>query len=47
MHLENPGTKRYMNSEIGTDYIGFRCVMDRMGSQKIKPNKKKARKINR
>jgi sulfatase modifying factor 1 len=43
----NPGTKRYMNSDIGTDYIGFRCVMDRMGSQKIKPNKKKARKINR
>ena len=43
----NPGTKRYLNSDIGTDYIGFRCVMDRMGSQKLKPNKKKARKINR
>lgn len=27
-----PGTRRYMDEKIGTDWIGFRCAMDRLGS---------------
>jgi gliding motility-associated lipoprotein GldJ len=40
----NPGTRRFLNSDLGSDHIGFRCVTDRMGSQNLSPNKKKARK---
>lgn len=39
----NPGTRRFLNDDIGSDFIGFRCVMDRMGSQNLKPNRKKAK----
>ena len=27
----NPGTRRYLNSFLSTNNIGFRCVLDRMG----------------
>jgi len=27
-----PGTRRFMDEELGTDWIGFRCAMDRVGS---------------
>jgi sulfatase modifying factor 1 len=27
-----PATRRYLDENIGTDYIGFRCAMDRVGS---------------
>ena len=41
----NPGTKRYMNSDIGTDYIGFRCAMTRLGSKsKVKKTARHKRK---
>ncbi len=30
----NPGTRRYLDEKQATDYIGFRCVMDRLGSPK-------------
>lgn len=30
----NPGTRRYLDEGQATDYIGFRCVMDRLGSPK-------------
>jgi len=43
----NPGARRYLNSDLGADFIGFRCVTDRMGSQNLKPNKKKAVKTSR
>lgn len=28
----HPGTRRYLNEELATDFIGFRCAMDRVGS---------------
>ena len=43
----NPGARRFLNGDLGSDFIGFRCVTDRMGSQNLKPNKKKARKMTR
>ena len=43
----NPGARRYLNGDLASDFIGFRCVTDRMGSQNLKPNKKKARKMTR
>ena len=43
----NPGTRKYLNSDLGADNIGFRCVTDRMGSQNLKPNKKKSRRMSR
>jgi len=27
----SPGTRRFLDEEIATDYIGFRCAMDRVG----------------
>jgi len=27
-----PGTRRFLDEELATDYIGFRCAMDRVGS---------------
>ena len=40
----NPGARRYLNSDLAADFIGFRCVTDRMGSQNLEPNRKKASK---
>jgi gliding motility-associated lipoprotein GldJ len=28
----NPGTRRYLDEDLSTAYIGFRCAMDRVGS---------------
>jgi formylglycine-generating enzyme len=28
----SPGTRRFLDQEYATDYIGFRCAMDRVGS---------------
>jgi len=28
----SPGTRRFLDQELSTDYIGFRCAMDRVGS---------------
>lgn len=28
----SPGTRRYLDQNLATDYIGFRCAMDRVGS---------------
>lgn len=28
----SPGTRRFLDQELATDYIGFRCAMDRVGS---------------
>lgn len=28
----NPGTRRFLDENAATDYIGFRCAMDRVGS---------------
>ena len=35
-----PGTRRFLNQEMAADDIGFRCVLDRMGSASIKTKKK-------
>ena len=29
----SPGTRRYLDEDEATDYIGFRCAMARVGSQ--------------
>ena len=29
----SPGTRRYLEEDQSTDYIGFRCAMDRVGFQ--------------
>ncbi|MCD4734860.1 MAG: SUMF1/EgtB/PvdO family nonheme iron enzyme [Bacteroidales bacterium] len=29
----NPGTRRFLDENLGMDYIGFRCAMDRVGGQ--------------
>jgi formylglycine-generating enzyme required for sulfatase activity len=30
----NPGTRRFMDSNVSNAYVGFRCAMDRVGSPK-------------
>ena len=30
----NPGTRRFLDEKQATEYIGFRCAMDRVGSPK-------------
>ena len=39
----NPGTRRYLNSFLSAHNIGFRCVLDRMGSS-IEMNNRDKRK---
>ncbi len=29
----NPSVRRFLDADLATDYLGFRCVMDRVGSQ--------------
>ena len=29
----SPGTRRYLDEEQATDFIGFRCAMARVGAQ--------------
>lgn len=46
----NPGTRRYLNSFLSSNNIGFRCVLDRMGSsvELSKKDKKKNKQfVNR
>ena len=31
-YFMNPGTRRFLDEKQATDYIGFRCAMDRVGS---------------
>ena len=35
----SPGNRRYLDQEQSTSTIGFRCVMDRLGSQTKKGRK--------
>jgi len=28
----SPGTRRFLEENLATDFIGFRCAMDRVGS---------------
>ena len=32
-YWSSPGTRRYLDEDESTDYIGFRCAMARVGSQ--------------
>jgi sulfatase modifying factor 1 len=36
-----PGTRRYLEEDQSTDYIGFRCAMDRVGFQNLDSKRKK------
>jgi len=40
----SPGTRRYLEEDQSTDYIGFRCAMDRVGFQNQDDKKKKEAK---
>ncbi len=37
----SPGTRRFLHQEQSTDYIGFRCAMDRLGMQSDLKRRKK------
>ena len=37
----SPGTRRYLEEDQSTDYIGFRCAMDRVGFQNESSNRSK------
>jgi sulfatase modifying factor 1 len=39
-----PGTRRYLEQDQATDYIGFRCAMDRVGFQNLDDSRKKRHK---
>lgn len=39
----NPGTRRYMNQNLGSMTVGFRCVMDRLGDQNFGETKNTAK----
>lgn len=41
----SPGTRRYLEEDQSTDYIGFRCAMDRLGFQNEKPKRNKRHKM--
>lgn len=49
----SPGTRRYLEEDQSTDYIGFRCAMDRVGFQNLdddrdkKPSPPKRKKFKR
>ncbi len=36
----SPGTRRYLEEDQATDFIGFRCAMDRLGFQNPDPDRK-------
>jgi hypothetical protein len=40
----SPGTRRYLDERLSTDYIGFRCAMARVGSPVGFDYKKKKQK---
>lgn len=37
----NPGTRRFLEEDQATDYIGFRCAMDRVGFQNLDEDREK------
>ena len=39
-----PGTRRYLEQDLSTDYIGFRCAMDRVGFQNLTDKRSKRQK---
>lgn len=39
-----PGTRRYLEEDLSTDYIGFRCAMDRVGFQNLDDKRDKRTK---
>ena len=39
-----PGTRRYLEEDQSTDFIGFRCAMDRVGFQNESSKRKKRSK---
>jgi formylglycine-generating enzyme required for sulfatase activity len=49
----SPGSRRYLEEDQSTDYIGFRCAMDRVGFQNLeddrdkKPSPPKRKKFKR
>jgi formylglycine-generating enzyme len=40
----SPGTRRYLEEDQATDFIGFRCAMDRVGFQNLDSKRKKETK---
>lgn len=38
----SPGTRRYLEQDKATDYIGFRCAMDRVGFQNLEEDRDKS-----
>lgn len=40
----SPGTRRYLEQDQSTDFIGFRCAMDRVGFQNLDDNRRKEAK---
>ncbi len=37
----SPGTRRFLEEDLATDYIGFRCAMDRLGFQNMDSDREK------
>jgi hypothetical protein len=37
----SPGTRRFLEEDQSTDYIGFRCAMDRVGFQNLDDSRNK------
>jgi len=38
----SPGTRRYLEQDLSTDFIGFRCAMDRVGFQNLDDTRRKS-----
>lgn len=38
----SPGTRRYLEQDLSTDFIGFRCAMDRVGFQNEDSKRRKS-----
>ena len=36
----SPGARRFMNQDLSTEFIGFRCVLDHMGWESSKDQKR-------
>ena len=40
----SPGTRKFLNQDLSSDFIGFRCVIDHMGFEGSTDKKKPRRK---
>ena len=40
----SPGTRKFLNQDLSSDFIGFRCVIDHMGFEGAQDSKKPRRK---